>query len=58
MNKMCLKEVLKDFLYNSRSKSILIDGPRGCGKTYEVMNFIKENKKKKILLIPVWIRKH
>lgn len=54
MNKICLKEVLKDFLYDSRSKSILIDGPWGCGKTYEVMNFIKENKKKKIYYLSLF----
>lgn len=53
-----IKEILKNFIYNPMYKSILIDGPWGCGKTYEINQFIKsiqkQNKKKKLHYISLF----
>ena len=49
-----IKEILKNFIYNPMYKSILIDGPWGCGKTYEINQFIKsiqkQNKKRNYII--------
>lgn len=39
-----IKNVLSIFMDNSTDKAILIDGPWGCGKTYEILQFIKKHK--------------
>jgi Cdc6-like AAA superfamily ATPase len=36
--------ILDDFSVDSESKSILIEGPWGCGKTYQIKEFIKGKK--------------
>ena len=41
-----LNEVLKNFQENS-DRTILIDGPWGCGKTHCILDFLKEEKKNK-----------
>ena len=41
-----LSKYLEKLLSDSNFRSILIDGPWGCGKTYEVQEYIKKNKKK------------
>lgn len=38
-----LSEILNSFV-NDDSKAILFDGPWGCGKTYQIKEFIKNNK--------------
>ena len=40
-----LEKILKEFVEKNEYKSILINGPWGCGKTYEANKFIKEQKK-------------
>lgn len=40
-----LEKILKSFVENNEYKSILINGPWGCGKTYEANKFIKDQKK-------------
>lgn len=53
-----IKRILNDFTQKSRYKSILIDGPWGCGKTYEINQFIKsiqkQNKKIKLHYISLF----
>ena len=51
---MCLESVLHNFVSNPSYKSLLIDGPWGCGKTYEAKEFIKSNKKKKIYYLSLF----
>ena len=34
-------KILEKFINNSSYKSILFDGPWGCGKTYQINQFIK-----------------
>lgn len=43
MNSNKLSEILDSFLKDD-SKAILFDGPWGCGKTYQIKEFIKNNK--------------
>ena len=38
-----LEKILKEFVEKNEYKSILINGPWGCGKTYEANKFIKEH---------------
>lgn len=45
MNIMSISEVLKQFVENHENKSILIDGPWGCGKTHQINEYIKEYNK-------------
>lgn len=45
-----LKEFFAPFLDEKNdnrvvSRSMLIDGPWGCGKTYQIMKFLKKHKK-------------
>ena len=41
-----LSKYLEKLLVASKYRSILVDGPWGCGKTYEIRKFIKKNKRK------------
>ena len=41
-----LSKNLDKVLSDSNFRSVLIDGPWGCGKTYEVQEYIKKNKRK------------
>lgn len=41
MNITSINEVLKQFVENQDNKSILIDGPWGCGKTHQINEYIK-----------------
>ena len=45
MNIMSISEILKQFVENHENKSILIDGPWGCGKTHQINEYIKEYNK-------------
>ena len=38
-----IEGVLQDFL-DSNDKSLLIDGPWGCGKTYQIRKFLMKQK--------------
>lgn len=46
MNSKKIKEILNTFVNDTDYKSILIDGPWGCGKTFEITEFIKNSKAK------------
>lgn len=54
MNKNNLKNILQSFVNDNNSKSILIDGPWGSGKTFETKEFIKSNKNKKIYYLSLF----
>ncbi|QOS39631.1 hypothetical protein DYE49_03815 [Treponema rectale] len=54
MERIDLKQILLNFLDENDSKSILIDGPWGCGKTYETKEFIKSSKKVKIYYLSLF----
>lgn len=41
-----IDKILSDFIENKEYKAILIDGPWGCGKTYQVNETIKDIKRK------------
>lgn len=41
-----IKNIIEDF-QTSSNRSLLIDGPWGCGKTFRIMEFIENNKKAK-----------
>ena len=49
-----LQTILHNFIKDTDSKSILVDGPWGCGKTYETKEFIKNNKKLKIYYLSLF----
>ena len=42
-----LEQIIENFS-NDNHRSLLIDGPWGTGKTYQVLNYIKHKKKKSI----------
>ncbi len=47
MNVGEIKDVLKEFA-DSNDKSLLIDGPWGCGKTHQIREFLKQQKRENI----------
>lgn len=57
MNIVKINEVLENFIMNKETKSILIDGPWGCGKTYQINEFMKKfinNKTNKIYYLSLF----
>ena len=50
MNVKKIDEILNDFINDSSYKSILIDGPWGCGKTHQINEFLKNQKLKKCII--------
>lgn len=54
MDKNSLNLILQNFISDINSKSILIDGPWGCGKTYQTKEFIKANKREKIYYLSLF----
>lgn len=54
MNSKKISIILDEFIPNLSFKAILIDGPWGCGKTFEIKNFIKKHKKDKIYYISLF----
>ena len=54
MNINHISEIIKSFIEDSSFKSILIDGPWGCGKTHIINETIKANKKLKIYYLSLF----
>lgn len=48
-----LSVVIEEFV-NSNHRSILIDGPWGCGKTYQYQQYREKSKKKKIFYVSLF----
>lgn len=46
MNVCEIDNILNNFFENRNSNALLIDGPWGCGKTYQINEIIKEKKNK------------
>ena len=49
-----LIEVLDNFVSSDNNKSILIDGPWGCGKTHQIRDFIDKHKSIKIVYLSLF----
>lgn len=54
MNINHISEIIKSFIKDPSFKSILIDGPWGCGKTHTINEHIKKNKKLKIYYLSLF----
>ena len=54
MNSSNISEILCEYLDDRNEKTLLINGPWGCGKTYAIKQYIKSNKHNKIYYISLF----